>query len=208
MDDHPPHRTRAARSRTGSDTPLRTAGRSRFRAGRRSQRLDPVRWTPRRRGRLVRTGLVTVLLLLAGGVLLSGAGPAAASRCLAADDGHGAATRPGQHGTTPGAGAPRGRSDVGVADVPDGRLGVPVTVAQPGMAALLHPGDHVQLTAASAGSGRAEIIARDLLVLRTAAASSDLADSSMVYLAMTEDQARRVAALGPDTRLGVAVRSG
>ncbi|MGA8114169.1 MAG: hypothetical protein WCA46_10950 [Actinocatenispora sp.] len=64
----------------------------------------------------------------------------------------------------------------------------------------------MDLTAVLAGSATAEILVRDLLVLRTTGGSTDIDGQSVIYLAMTESQARQVTGITPDTRIGIAVR--
>jgi hypothetical protein len=163
------------------------------RRGRRAERLDPVRWSPRRRSRLVRGGLAAMLLVVAAGVLLTGAGPASADRCVARP----AASGPG----TARPGAPPGSRP------PAGTVGLAVTVGQPGAAGLVRPGDRVDVTVTRADDDRASILVRGALVLRgTLGHSADTADESVVYLAMSEDEARRVAGTEPSARIGIALR--
>ncbi|GAA3519906.1 RcpC/CpaB family pilus assembly protein [Actinocatenispora rupis] len=169
------------------DRSEKSAGRGR----RRAERLDPVRWSPRRRGRLLRGAAVAALLLVAAGVLVSGAGPAAAERCAVHP-------RPTTRATAP----PGDR-------VPAGEVGLAVTVAQPDVTGLVRPGDRVDLTVTRADSRTAEVIVRGALVLRgTPGHSADTAGDSVVYLAMSEDEARRVAGAEPSARIGVALRPG
>ncbi|HEY3503990.1 MAG TPA: RcpC/CpaB family pilus assembly protein [Actinocatenispora sp.] len=164
---------------------------------RRADRLDPVRWSPRRRGRLVRGGLVAVLLALAAGVLLTGAGTASADRCVARSPSTApAGSRPPSAATSAGT-------------VPAGAVGLAVTVSQPGAAGLVRPGDRVDLTVARSDGDRAAILVRGALVLRgTPGHSADNAGESVVYLAMSEDEARRVAGTEPSARIGIALRPG
>lgn len=149
--------------------------------------LDPVRWSRRRRSRLARAAAVAALLAVAAGILFSGARPAAAARCAAAPS----TSRP-----APGA-------------IPPGKLGVPVRVDQPGLSGLLHRGDHVTLTVAADSTNRAAILVPDALVLRVPSGDSSVSSTgSVVYLAMTEEEARRTTAITPDARIGVTVRPG
>ncbi|MEV0839713.1 RcpC/CpaB family pilus assembly protein [Actinocatenispora sera] len=175
---------------------MRTA-RSRPRR-RRAERLDPIRWSARRRSRLLRAAAVTALLVLAAGVLATGGGAAADEhRCTAR-----AAPSPSR------AARPGGR-------VPAGSVGVAVPVVGAGVGGLVHPGDRVDLTVAGGtdptdGPGDpAEVLVRDALVLRgTTGHSADMAGESVVYLAMTEQQARRVAGVEPSARIGLTLRPG
>ncbi len=161
-----------------------TVGRNR----RRADRLDPVRWTRRRRSRLLRAGLATLLLVLAGGVLMTGAAkPAGATHCVTA-------ARPPAPAADPTA-------------IPAGKVGVPVRVSQPGVGALVRPGDHIDLTAAHGTSGHARTLVRDVVVLpRPSRAAVEPESGSLLYLAMSEHDAQLVAGADPDTRIGVTVR--
>ena len=149
--------------------------------------LDPVRWSRRRRSRLVRAAGVAALLAVAAGILFTGVRPAAATRCA----------------------APTPTRSVSGAAIPPGKLGVPVHVDQPGLSGLLHRGDHVTLTVAADSASRADILVPDALVLRPPSGDSSVASSgSVVYLAMTEEEARRTTAITPDARIGITVRPG
>lgn len=162
---------------------------------RRADRLDPVRWHPRRRT-LLRLTLVAALLTLAAAVLF-GAAPTrgrAAATCTAARP-----AAPASPKARPGGPLP----------VPAGLVGVPVRVAGAGLVGLVRPGDRVDVTAAptDTASTAARIVARDALVLRgTMGDSADTEGGSVIYLAMTEDEARQVGGAAPDARLGVVVR--
>jgi hypothetical protein len=137
--------------------------------------------------------LVALLLVLAGGVLVMGTTPAAAHRCVSAS--RSPSAEAGDRPETP--------------TIPAGKVGVPVRVSQPGLVRVVHDGDRVDLTAAGQGSSLAKVLARDVLVLGvTTIDSADLAGDSMIYLAMTDEQARRVAGTAPGVRIGVTVRPG
>ncbi|GIL30472.1 hypothetical protein NUM_57260 [Actinocatenispora comari] len=149
---------------------------------------------------MLRAAAVTALLVLAAGVLATGGGAAADEhRCAAR-----AAPSPSR-ATKPG-----GR-------VPAGSVGVAVPVVGAGVGGLVHPGDRVDLTVAG-GTGSAdadgpgdpaEVLIRDALVLRgTTGHSADMEGGSVVYLAMTEQQARRVAGVEPSARIGLTLRPG
>ncbi len=163
-----------------------TTGRSRRRG---ADRLDPVRWTRRRRSRLLRAGLATLLLVLAGGVLMTGAArPAEATRCVSTARSAGPVASPSV--------------------IPAGKVGVPVRISQPGVDGLVRPGDHIDLTSARGTSGHAQTLVRDVLVLpRPSRAAVETEGGSLLYLAMSERDARLVAgADDPDTRIGITVR--
>ncbi|WP_203959897.1 RcpC/CpaB family pilus assembly protein [Actinocatenispora thailandica] len=143
-----------------------------------------------------------MLLLLAAGVLATGSG-------AAADDGR-CPARP-----TP---APSHRPAPG-SSVPAGSVGVAVPIGGAGVGGLVHPGDRVDLTvtvttdpdSADTDTQRdpAELLVRDALVLRgTTGHSADMTGGSVVYLAMTEQQARRVAGVAPSARIGLTLRPG
>lgn|GEM_PF-2260995 len=159
---------------------------------RRAERLDPVRWSPRRRARLFRVAAVAALLLLAAGVLATGGrAEADGTRCPAR-----AAPRPSRTA------APGGR-------VPTGSVGLAVPVTGVGGAGLAHPGDHVDVTVTAPDADTAEVLVRGALVLRgTTGQSADTEGGSVVYLAMTEQQARRVAGVDPAARIGLTLRPG
>jgi hypothetical protein len=90
--------------------------------------------------------------------------------------------------------------------VPPGAVGVPVRLAEPAVLALVHPGDRVDLLAASgAGVGAASprqpaLQARDALVLGVVGADG------AVLLALSPDRARAIVGLPDGTRFGVIVR--
>jgi hypothetical protein len=160
--------------------------------------LDPVRWSHRRRSRLVRAAAVAALLAVAAGILFTGVRPATATRCTTAPS-----------PTAPSSTAPSPTGSASGAGIPPGKLGVPVRVDQPGLSGLLHRGDHVTLTVASDSASRADILVPDALVLRAPSGDSSVASSgSVVYLAMTEEEARRTTAITPDARIGITVRPG
>ena len=135
--------------------------------------------------------VVAGLLALAAVIMLSGTKPAAAVRCAAA---------------TP---TTRTRSPAPGSVIPRDMVGVPVRLSQAGVGRLLHPGDHVALTVTRAGQTTAQQLVADAIVLRgTPGDSVDSDTDSMVYLAMTDQQARRVTAVAPEDRIGVTVRPG
>lgn len=149
--------------------------------------LDPVRRPRLPRGRtLLRTGLIALFLLIAAAALLAGdpAAPCAPS---------------------PPAAAPAPSEDAsGRLAVPSGVVGVPVRLAEPAVLTLVHPGDRVDLLAAT-GTAAAPardptVLARDALVLGVVGAEG------AVLLALNPDRARAVVGLPEGTRFGVMVR--
>ncbi|MGH3648539.1 MAG: hypothetical protein ACRDTM_15360, partial [Micromonosporaceae bacterium] len=104
-----------------------------------------------------------------------------------------------------------------------GTVGVPVQLAEPATAAVLRPGDRVDVVARtsrpepSASAPTSEnppadnagdvVLARGVLVLSINAHSDRSPDQGVVYLAMKKDQAQRVARTAPDVAIGVTVRA-
>jgi Flp pilus assembly protein CpaB len=87
--------------------------------------------------------------------------------------------------------------------LPRGTVGVPVQLAEPGAAAVLRPGDRVDVIART-GSPQGttdqgdEILAHDVLVISSS-------EDGIVYLAMPPQQAPRVSRMAPDIAVGVTV---
>lgn len=89
--------------------------------------------------------------------------------------------------------------------LPTGLVGVPVRLADPAALAVVRPGDRVDLLALPVETGgAAATVAAGVLVLDA------LADPELpvLYLALTESEARRAAVAGPEVRFGVIVRAG
>ncbi|MEJ3743196.1 flagellar biosynthesis protein FlgA [Actinomycetes bacterium KLBMP 9797] len=144
--------------------------------------LDPVR-RPRlpRRGATLRAGLVAALLLTAAGALYL---PEPAPQPAPCPPPSAAPTRPAPDRSA--------LDQDGRLAVPAGAVGVPVRLAEPAALALLRPGDRVDLLAAGQPP---TVVASNALVLTVAAAEG------AVLLAVRSDQARRTAAIPPETPL-------
>jgi hypothetical protein len=88
--------------------------------------------------------------------------------------------------------------------VPPGAVGVPVRLAEPAVLALVHPGDRVDLLAASGTAPtparEPSLQARDALVLGVVGADG------AVLLALSPERARVIVGLPDGTRFGVIVR--
>lgn len=175
-----------------------------------TERLDPVRLRPPRLRPLLRYALVAALLALAAGVLLlERPAPAGSARC------------PAVPRSSP---SPAGDRTLAV---PPGTVGVPVQLAEPATAAVLRPGDRVDVVARVARPGASPgaastaptsgnpsatdhsesvVLARDVLVLSVNSYADRSPDEGVIYLAMKKDQAQRVARTAPDVALGVTVR--
>jgi hypothetical protein len=165
-------------------------------------RLDPVgKLRLPRRATLLRTGLVAALLLTAAGVLYTGQGgpapdgapsPPATPGPLAGSAGAG----PGAPGADSGPGATAGGTRL---PIPDGLVGVPVSLGDPSSLAVLRPGDRIDLLAVPAAGGEPVGLATGALVLavdRTAAA---------LLLALTPEQGREVVSVPATTTSFVVV---
>lgn len=145
----------------------------------RPARLDPVgRLRFPRRATTLRAVVVAVLLVTAAGVLHSGGSagdrPGAAGTPPTAPAG-----TPGATGTpVPGAGVlgtvPAGGPLSQLPEewtarervpVPDGTVGVPLALPEPGALAMLRPGDRVDLLAVPAGGGAPAPVAQEVTVL-------------------------------------------
>ncbi len=91
--------------------------------------------------------------------------------------------------------------------LPDGMVGIPVQLADPGTVTALRPGDRVDVLARtaepSAVSGPDPTLAQSALVLAVPSPAD-----GVVYLAMPPPQARQVARLPPDVAIGILVRPG
>jgi Flp pilus assembly protein CpaB len=88
-----------------------------------------------------------------------------------------------------------------------GEVAVPVRVAEPAVAALLRPGDRVDVLAASPeGGDAARTVVGDVVVLAVPALGDAGLDGALVVLAATTRGASRLAAAAVTDRLSVAVR--
>lgn len=147
------------------------------------ERLDAPRWHwPRVRWPGVARGATAAaLVILAAGVLLTPAAPSppddVGRRC--------AASRPPD---TP----------------PAGTVGFPLRLADPAVLAVLQPGHRVDVLAPPREGLAADLVAADVLVLRTVAGG---AGAAVVYLAARPDQARTLASLPAETPVSVTVRA-
>ena len=173
--------------------------------------LDPTRLHSARIRFLLRYAVVAGLLTLAAGTLLmtpsqpadcqSASGPAASPVRTTAPERSPTADR--LTSATPT--APDRMPDSPAAlTLPRGTVGVPVQLAEPGTAAVLRPGDRVDVIArtgsphGTTGQGD-EILAHDVLVISSS-------EDGIVYLAMPPQQAPRVSRMAPDIAVGVTVR--
>jgi hypothetical protein len=149
-----------------------------------SARLDPVgRLRRPRRGTLLRLAATAALLVTAAGVLYTGDG-----------DSHPPDEAPPAVTSPPPSPDPGGRLPI-----PEGAVGVPVTLGDPATLALLRPGDRVDLLA-SAGGGDPTPIAGDTAVL-----ALDY-DAAALLLALTPEQGRAVVSVPAGTVFAVLVR--
>lgn len=163
---------------------------------------------------LLRYAAVAGLLTLAAGALLldptSGCdrGRAATARSKVPDAvPAGTASAPRAKDAPRASGALPAMDPQDALPLPDGMVGVPVQLAEPGTAAALRPGDRVDVLARtgepSAMSGPDAALAHRALVL----AIPSPADG-VLYLALPPPQARQVARLPPDVAIGILVRPG
>ena len=162
-------------------------------------RLDPVRRWPRPRA-LLRHVVTAALLALAAAVLLVEPGGAAECRPDAEPS---ARSSPRAESAQPAGAEPS------ALPVPAGRAGVPIQLAEPATAAVARPGDRVDViarTAEPSADTEVVVLAADALVLAVNAYGDGSPDEGIVYLAMTQDQARRVAKIAPTVALGITVR--
>jgi hypothetical protein len=152
------------------------------------ERLDaPRRWLPAiRGGALLRAAAVAALLCLAAGVLLLDAAPPAAPTL-----------RPSV--------APVVASSGPVA--PPGTVGLPLRLRDAGVVSVIHAGQRVDVLADAEQDRVAEVLATGVLVLRATARGDAPEDGALLYLAVTAEQAARLAAIGTETRITVTVRS-
>ncbi|HET8682104.1 MAG TPA: flagellar biosynthesis protein FlgA [Micromonosporaceae bacterium] len=142
-------------------------------------RLHPARrWSLPAGRTLLRAVVVTALLGLAAAMLYLDPPPGAPPSCPA---------------------APATTAPVGRLAVPAGLVGLPVALAEPAAAAVVRPGDRVDLVARP-GSG--QLIAHGALVLEAIGADP----APALYLAMDEPQARAVLRAGSEVRFDVIVR--
>lgn len=87
-----------------------------------------------------------------------------------------------------------------------GRVAAPVRIADAGSAALLHPGDRVDLLAAPHDGGPAAVVASDVEVLVVPASASGLDEGALVVVACTPSAAQRLAGAAVSSRISVVLR--
>jgi hypothetical protein len=181
-------------------------------------RLDPVgRLRLPRRPALLRAAAAAALLVTAAAVLYAGGDPppAGAGQAGGAPASPGSATPdrsnlehqdpvqpapdpdwPGPDPDLPGSAWP-GPERLAI---PDGLVGVPVSLSEPARLAVLRPGDRVDLLAISAAGGEPAPLASGAPVLAVDHAAAAL------LLAVTEEQGWAVASTPPTTTFAVIVR--
>jgi hypothetical protein len=137
-------------------------------------RRAPFRLPLPRRAGVLRWSAATALVVLAGLVLLTGS--------------------PAPCPPPPRAGTTRPVPPVGT-------VGVPVTLSAGAAAAVVRPGDRVDVVTAASG-----VLAADVLVLAVHPAPDGLAGSTALYVAAPVPAARRLAGVAPDTPLAITVR--
>jgi hypothetical protein len=81
-------------------------------------------------------------------------------------------------------------------------VGYALRLPDPAVGSVLRQGQRVDVLAAAGDSAR--VLVSDVLVLRV---SGSPPDGTLVYLAVTQPQATRLAANAPEIRLSVTVRS-
>ncbi len=173
-----------------------------------TEQLHPVRFRPPHLRPLLRYAVVAALLATAAAVLMLDrpAAPARPAACRVA---------------TSASPIPSGSTAL---PVPAGLVGVPVQLAEPATAAVLRPGDRVDVVARtsrpaatpdrsptsenspSPGPPTSTVLARDVLVLSVNADSHTSPDAVVIYLAMKKDHAERVSSSAPDVAMGITVR--
>lgn len=160
-------------------------------------RLDPVgRLRLPRRATLLRLAAAALLLLTAAGALYAGDRGPAGDREPAGDRGPAEAATPASGAT----GTPFPPAAGQRLAIPDGAVGVPVTLGDPAGLAVLRPGDRVDLFAVPAAGGEPDRVAGDTPVLavdRSAAA---------LLLALTPAQGRAVVSARAGTVFAVLLR--
>jgi hypothetical protein len=142
------------------------------------ERLDraPFRFPLPLRSSIGRWSVAAALMVLAGLVLLTGSPPGC---------------------PTPPAPLPTRTRPV----PPEGTVGVPVTLSVPGAAAVVRPGDRVDVVTGTAG-----VLAQDVLVLAVHLAADGPPGGAALYVAAPAPVARRLAGVAPETPLAITVR--
>jgi hypothetical protein len=152
-------------------------------------RLDPVRWRRPGRSALLRLSAVAALLVTAAAVIWSQpqtcAPPPTAGRSARP------ATRSSAGITT--ATHPSSTSSAGAdSEVPPGRVGVPVRLAEPTALRLVHAGDRVDLFRVDESGGGTTSVAAAALVLGVTGADDPTAGG--LLLALKPEEAHRAVA--------------
>jgi hypothetical protein len=155
-------------------------------AARGDERLDAprLRFPVLRRATLLRGVVVAALLCLAAGVLLIDRAPPA---------------------TTPA--APRAAATSPAPVLPPGTVGLPLRLRDSGVVAVVRPGHRVDVLGATSDGRAAETLATRVLVLRITARGDAPEDGALLYLAVTAEQAARLAGYTTEARITVTVRS-
>jgi hypothetical protein len=177
-----------SRSDASAD-PFRGASVAAFGATDRDERLDPPRWRlpmPRRTS-LVRAIAVAALLCVAAGVLLI-------------DD----TSSPARVAMPPPAAATTTPSPPAA---PPGTVGLPMRLRDSGVVTVVRAGQRVDVLAPISAGTPAQLLASGVLVLRATPGGDAPADGALLYLAVTPEQAARVAGIATDTPITVTVRS-
>ena len=167
-------------------------------------RLDPVRWRRPGRGTLFRLAAVAALLVTAAAVLWS---PPPKQVCVAGVNpalAAGARSPGGADQGAPASASPEVSSQVGggapAPAVPEGRVGVPIRLADPTALGLVHPGNRVDLLRIDDAGRRPTAVAGSALVLRVTGVN-DLATGGLL-LALTPQEADQAVAT---SRQGFAI---
>jgi hypothetical protein len=158
------------------------------------ERLDAPRWRLPvvRYAALIRVAVVAALLCVAAAVLIFDVSPAPVARSV----------RPARGP----AGAARARSAVRPV-APPGTVGLPLRIPDAGVVTVVRPGQRLDVLAGTAEGRPAQVLAANVLVLRATARGDAPEDGALLYLAVSPEQATRVAGVSRDTQLTVTVRA-
>lgn len=92
-----------------------------------------------------------------------------------------------------------------VVTAPPGTVGLPLRIGDSGVAAVVRPGARVDVLGA-ARDGPAQLLASDVLVLRSSGGGAP-EEGALLYLAVTREQASRLAGFTTDAHITVTVRA-
>jgi hypothetical protein len=92
-----------------------------------------------------------------------------------------------------------------VVTAPPGTVGLPLRIGDSGVAAVVRPGMRVDVLGAIR-DGPAQVLASDVLVLRSSGGSTP-EDGALLYLAVTREQAAKLAGFGIEAHITVTVRA-